>query len=277
MESLEAIAGLRSISPSDVLANKVRICIMIKYWSVAYLTKALLAVYCHFLKRGTLSECCQLLIQCFGAQDLFTCVENLQTPPQSARVVHKQSRQPRVANDDTPHNAIPYEATPHKATPHKITPHHTQNDTESRNNVEEFFREQFPRSQDIRINRLVRVARRIAETKKINILEQSIAAGDSIIQDTITQATTIYRTIEQLADRKYRVYFANAVELYTLSVISEASRDMKKTVALNHITAVLKVDRQKVVDIDHEGNKYLTCMEIGGAASLHSIDGAKTE
>jgi hypothetical protein len=181
-----------------------------------------------------------------------------------------------VTNNTTPHKGTPHKATPQNATPQNATPQNAQNDMDI---IKEFFREQFPGSNDIRIKRLVRVARRIALNKEINIPEQSGASQDedSIFKNTITQVTKIYRTIEESSDQLYPLCFANAVELSILSIISEASRHSKKNIALNYISDLLDVDKQKVIDLDKEGNTYLTCMEFGGAASLYSINGAKTE
>jgi hypothetical protein len=290
MKSRESRTVLQSISPADILADEVSICIVIKNWVWLTLLKALWDGYCEFLKRGSLSECCKLLIQCYGAQALYECVQNLLTPPQSTQVVPQLSHPPRVAKDTTPtqitpheatpHEAAPHEATPHEATPHEATPHPTCDHTE-------FFKEKFPLAEDIRIQRLVRVARRIAKTEKISYPKDSStpmdssALRDSGSNSTIAQATTIYWTIKKSSDRLYPLCFANAVELIMSSLEKggrkKMSRETRKTIAWNHLQASLDVDKQKVVDLDNEGSSYLTCMEVGGAASLYSIDGARTE
>jgi hypothetical protein len=107
---------------------------------------------------------------------------------------------------------------------------------------------------------------------------RSGASGGPIPEEYIAQATTIYKTIEigNATDRKRRLLFANAVELCVSAVKSEAPRVTKKSIALKQIATSLGVEQQRVVDIDTEGNRYLTCMKFGGAGSLNSFDGAKT-
>jgi hypothetical protein len=211
--------------------------------------------------------------------------------------LHKSTPHKSTPHKSTPHKSTPHKATTHKATTHKVTPHkstlhNTQDTTESDDNEEDttesddiednitdsdendeqFFRRNCPGSKDLRMKRLLRIARNINNPKESNLV-RSLASERS--KDPITQATALYRTIENLSNRNYRLYFADALERCT--AVSKAKGDMKKTIALNKISALLGVDRQKLVDMDQEGKTYLTCMEIGGAGSLNSINGAKTE
>lgn len=240
--------------------------------------KALLATFC---QRGTLVEWCEVLRAGFGARELLTCVQKLQTPPPAAHVV-AQSHQPHTADhtphnpttpDATPPNAIPHDTTPHDTILHHATPHNTHNNTEPHIHADGHFRIAFPSYKEYRVKRLVRVAEEFAKYKTFAIPTE-LRAPKVPARDPMAQATMMFWTVKQSSARKYRLYFADAVEQLTASV--KAAGPMKKTVAYNYISKLLNVDRKEVVSMDNEGNKYLTCMEMGGAA-LYSIDITKAE
>ncbi|KAF1358482.1 hypothetical protein EJ07DRAFT_156712 [Lizonia empirigonia] len=215
--------------------------------------------------------------------------DKLQTPPRAAHVI-AQSHQPHTADhtphtaDHTPHNlttpdatppnAIPRDTIPHHTNLHRATPHNTHNNTEPHIHADGHFRTAFPSYKEYRIERLVRVAEEFAQSKKF-VITTEIRAPKVPARDPMAQATMMFWTVKQSSARKYRLYFADAVEQCTASV-KAAGPTMKKTVAYNYISKLLNVDRQQVVSMDNEGNKYLTCMEMGGAA-LYSADITKTD
>jgi hypothetical protein len=262
-----------------------------------------LAVFCQFLRKGTLSEGCELIIAGFGAQDLLVCVQNLQTPPRTVHV--EQQHQPHIAdstphndaphNDAIPHDAIPHDAIPHDAIPHDAIPHDAHKNTEphdamphdAHKNTEphelanDYFKNKFEKAKPYRIERLVRVASSFAEPEDLSTFSTLDHLKDPEPEPepepAIMQAIAIYKTHREISDRKYPIYFADAVERCVLSASIEGSKQTKKTAALDQICAQLKRDKKEVANIDTLGKKYLTCMEKGGVASLYSINCAMSE
>ncbi|KAH8722762.1 hypothetical protein GQ44DRAFT_761640 [Phaeosphaeriaceae sp. PMI808] len=124
-------------------------------------------------------------------------------------------------------------ADKHQHQPHianNTTPHDAHNNTEPHENANDYFRKRqgFEDSKNYRL--------------------------DGLVRRPATQAMAMYRTVQQSLNPKYPVYFADAVERCALSASIEASKQTKKTVAYDQISALLEIDKKK-----------------GGAASLYSI------
>ncbi|KAF2818215.1 hypothetical protein CC86DRAFT_461194 [Ophiobolus disseminans] len=256
---------------------------------------AMLAGFCQFLRRGTLSEGCELLIAGFGAQDLLICVQNLQTPPRTVHV--EQHHQPNIAStmphndaphnnaphNDAPHNdalhndAISHDTIPHDAIPHDAIPHDTHKNTEPHEPANDYFRKKFEKAKSYRIERLVRVANSFAKVEDLSTFSTLNHPKDPKPENPIAQAIAIYQTLQKVSDRKYPIYFADAVERCVLSASIEGSEQTKKTAAFNQICTQLGRSKKEVVNMDTLGKKYLTCMERGGVASLYSINCAVSD
>jgi hypothetical protein len=251
----------------------------------------LLAAFCQFSKTGTLLEWCELLRAGFGAQGVLTCGHHLLTPPGTSHVAARHQPQPHTAgdaaphdaapHDSTPHDATPHDATPHDATPHDATPHNvtprdaTPHDADTNvqphENDADYFKKKFREYGDYKIQILVRAAQSIAKFKDVQILPGINDPKNSGPRDPMTQAIAMYQTVKRVSDRKYRVYFADAVERYTLSAPTDESEQTKKTAAFNRMVTLVGALKPEVSKFDLEGNKCLECMRIGGAASLYSI------
>jgi hypothetical protein len=230
----------------------------------------MLADFCRFLRKGTLSEGCELLIAGFGAQDLLICVQNLQTPPRTVHV--EQHHQPHIARTMPHDNALHNDALHNDA-----MPHNTHKNTEPHEPANNYFRKKFEKAKPYRIERLVRVANSFAELEDLPTFSTLNHPKDPKPEDPITQAMAIYQTLQEVSDRKYPIYFADAVERCALSTSIEGSEQTKKTAAFNQICAQLGRRKKEVVNMDTLGKKYLTCMERGGVASLYSINCSMSE
>jgi hypothetical protein len=188
-------------------------------------------------------------------------------------VIAQQQHQPHIADHTTPHNA----ARSHSVTPHDAIPHDTHKNAQPHENADHYFKEKLKESKLYRIMRLVRVASSFAKSEKLQIFCNLDNPTDHEPKDLIMQATTMYQAVQKSSDRKYPLYFADAVERCALSASIEASEQTSKSAALNQISALLKTDKKEVIDTDCLGKRYLTCMEKGGAASLYSIHGSTSE
>jgi hypothetical protein len=221
----------------------------------------LLAVFRQFFRRGTPSECCELLIVAgFSAEDLIACVQDLQTPPLNAHVVAQQ-HQSHIVN-----------ATPHDTAPHNTAPH----DTAPQDAVS-YFRERFKRARDYRIRRLVRIADSVANSEISSTLRGLDTQKTSTTEDPIMQATALFRKVQESSNRKLPIYFADAVERWASAASNEPiANTTRKSIVFDKLKEQLEVERKDIVDMDILGKKYLTCMEVGGAA-FYLIDCKRAE
>jgi hypothetical protein len=190
---------------------------------------------------------------------------------------HDTTPHDTTPHDTTPHDATPHDATPHDATPHDTTPHDADTNVEPHENAGDYFKKKFPEYGPYKIQVLVRAAQTMVKFKDVQIPSGIDAPKDSGPRDPMTQAIAMYQTVKRVSDRKYRVYFADAVERYTLSASTDESEQTKKTAAFNQMVKLVGAPKSGVSKMDLEGNKCLECMRIGGAASLYSIECSANE
>ena len=176
-------------------------------------------------------------------------------------------------HNDAPHNDALYNDALHN----DAILHNTHKNIELHELANNYFRKKFEKAKSYRIERLVRVANSFAELEDLPTFSTLNHPKDPKPGTPITQAIAIYQTLQEVSDRKYPIYFADAVERCVLSASIEGSEQTKKTAAFNQICAQLGRSKKEVVNMDTLGKKYLTCMERGGVASLYSINCAMSE
>jgi hypothetical protein len=188
-----------------------------------------------------------------------------------------QQNQPHVA-DTTPHNAAPHNATLHNATLHDATLHDATLQDATLHDADNYFRGKFKNSGEHRIRRLMRIADPIANAKISQTLCELDTRETSGTKDPITHATVMFRRVQESSDRRFPLYFADAVERWALAASNEPiANTTKKSLAFDMMRKRLGVDRKDIVNMDKLGKKYLTCMEVGGAAFLYLMDCTRAE
>ncbi|RMZ74113.1 hypothetical protein GMOD_00004957 [Pyrenophora seminiperda CCB06] len=242
---------------------------------------ALRTSFRQFFKKGTCIEYCELLPEDLGAQEVFTCIQSLRAPPPTAHVTAQQLHQPHTA---TPRDTSePLSTTPHAATPrddatlHDITEPHEVATSPSKkpNPAAAYFKVRYPDLKKARIETMTRIAQSTAKAGKPH---RSSVFKSVSSKDPIAQAKEVYEMGDKsFLCRKTRLYFSNAVDLATLSTTKLARGQNRKDFALNQISKELKVGKKDVLETYNLGSKDLTCMEFGGPASLHYINGAKSD
>ena len=263
--------------------------------------KALRTSFSQFFEKGTCRECCKLLPEKFGAQEVFTCIQSLRPPLPNAHVTAQQSHGPHTATpsdvseppDATPQTSTPHIGMPHNdPTPHNTTsqqdtidPHETTNLHDTTNatskeldSVATYFKAKYPESKKIRIQTLTRIAQRIVKAEQHVIPNQTGVSTSAISEDPIALAKEVYQMVNKsLSFRKNRLYFSNAVDLAAFSATQLSRGQNSRDSAFSQISKDLNVKRTAVVDAYNAGSKDLTCMEFGGPASLFYIEGSVTE
>jgi hypothetical protein len=234
---------------------------------------------------------CELLSAGFGILDVLECVQSLQTPPRTPHMVVRL-HQPHTAINHPPHNpairdttppnpptydSIPHDSIPHDSIPDDSIPDDSHNISTPREVIYEHFRNAFPSYAVFKIHRLVKVAEQFAKSDGSQFLTE-LLAPKALGEITIAQAISTYKIVKDSSVRRYGVkdslvrryglHLADAVERYTTLMTETNAPKMKKTVAYNHFWKELNVDREAMVAMINEGDKYLECMLMGGAA-LH--------
>jgi hypothetical protein len=200
-------------------------------------------------------------------------------------VTVQQHHQPHIADQTTSHKFTSHDAIQHDATQHNATQHDpiqhdsTQHDTNKKTpSHENYFKEKFGNLKPYRLQRLIRTANTFATSEELQFFckpnNTRVSPRD---QDPIMQAIAMYRKTQQLTEREYLIYFADAVERCALSGPKEASKQTNISAALNQIKEQLNKNKKEVVERDCLGRRYLACMENGGAACLYSMHCSPSE
>jgi hypothetical protein len=199
----------------------------------------------------------------------------------------EQPYQPQIAGT-TPHTDAPHTDAPHTDAPHTDTPHNhaiphdpilhnTHKNTEPHESAYDYFKKKLPKALPYRIKILVRVANCFAGPEDLSTFSTLDHLKDSDPEHPITQAIAIYQNFAKISDRKYPIYFADAVERCVLLSSIEGSEQTKKTAAFEQIRKQLNIKKKEVVKMDAFGRRCLTCMKRGGVASLYSINCSDSE
>ncbi len=155
-----------------------------------------------------------------------------------------------------PHAATPSEiskppsAEPHTGTPRgRPTSHNTTDVTRPSKKpkfVAAYFRAQYPEEKKIRIETLIRVAKR---SLKADLRPHKISVSkSSIAQDHVALAKEVYQmTHKSFLLQKTRIYFLNAIDLAALLTTELSVGRTRKDCALSEISKKLKVETDDVV------------------------------
>jgi hypothetical protein len=196
-----------------------------------------------FFRKGTILQCCKLLPQEFGPDELFKWTKSLRTPVQATPQPHRPW--------DTPTSA------------------------------EEYFECLIP-DQEKRLRRVVKVAQHIAEFRHQEIVSPDrVYNEDSSLQTPIARVEAIFEMILSKQDTKsYRynlLYFSNAVDQYESLQLKVSRGRRNKSVAFDTIARGDKKKREIARRTYSDACRYLECSEIGGPGSLLSMNAAKSE
>jgi hypothetical protein len=183
--------------------------------------------------------------------------------------------QPHTAINHAPHNpaipdTTPPNPPPHDTLPHDSIPHNSHNIATPHEDIYEHFRNAFPSYAESKIHKLVKVAEQFAKSEGSQSPTE-LLAPKALGEITIAQAISIYRKVKDSSVRKYGLHFADAIQRYITLMTDTNTPQMKKNIAYNHFSKKFNVDRDAMVAMSNEGDKYLACMLMGGAA-LYYID-----
>jgi hypothetical protein len=192
-----------------------------------------------------------------------------------------QQHQSHIANatphDTAPHDTAPHDTAPHDTAPHDTAPHDTAPHDTAPQDAKSYFTRRFKHAKDYRIRRLVRIADSVANSEISSTLRGLDTQKTSNTEDPITQATALFRKVQESSNRKLPIYFADAVERWASVASNEPiANTTRKSIVFDKLKEQLEVDREDIVNMDILGKKYLTCMEVGGAA-FYLIDCTRAE
>jgi hypothetical protein len=87
-----------------------------------------------------------------------------------------------------------------------------------------------------------------------------------------------FERVRKSSNQKFLLYFADAVERVASAASNEPiAHTTRKSIAFKKIAKQLKVDPKEIIKISKLGRKYLTCMEVGGAAFLYLLTCSEAE
>lgn len=243
---------LQCCTPLSVLDDHVSILPTNKCWKIIDSVKTLLACFFQFFERGTLSQCCELLLKHFKPQDILTHIQSL-LPPGASHVTLTQP--------------------PDAAKPAKPRKQPT--------GEEVFFK---PRIQDQkRLERVTRVAWESVVTRINENYDEPIVSKDFTSKSPITQLKELYLMTQPvqkratITDRIYLLYFRNAVENYAASDLELQQHRSGISTAFDHIADKQGIKRKDVVDVYSQAYQYLKLAERGGLGIMCWVQGSKSE
>jgi hypothetical protein len=232
----------------------------------------LLAWSRQIFKERTCIEGCELLVEIFGIENVFVCVETLRIRlPTTNVAVRAHQPQDATLRNATLSNATLSNATPHNATPHDPPSHDTTK-------LYDYFTSKLPEAKSCRIERVIQVAKSIDDTEEFDLPSLTIELDTS--NDPFAHARMVYQDIHQTKLAKLLLYFVDAIErcehLSFMQSIGHSKGRSSKSVAFDHIHEKLDLERKEVANMNTLGRRYFALVEHGGPASLYSIPVAKS-